>query len=117
VNEEGPCFVGTLTTRVPLDRERKSEYLLTVVAEDTVDAVHLQSHMDVIVLVVDKNDHAPTSTSPHVRAHVSEDAPSGTLVAKIDATDRDRGSADGLNYQIARGDPQSFFHIDSATGA
>lgn len=77
--------------------------------------MHLKSHVDIAVLVVDKNDHSPRpSNGPMQRVNVSEGSDKGTVVTQIEAIDPDLGP--GLTYSIIKGDPQSYFAIDSETG-
>lgn len=76
---------GTVRTTERLDRERQTVYHLSVVAEDgnTHASVRLRSHIDVAVLVVDKNDHAPRPTNGYMqRVSVSEGAERGALVSR-----------------------------------
>uniref|UniRef100_A0A8C8EHU5 Protocadherin-16 n=1 Tax=Oncorhynchus tshawytscha TaxID=74940 RepID=A0A8C8EHU5_ONCTS len=105
---------GVLSTSRPLDRERRARYSLTVTALDGGSPA-LSSTATVEVTLLDVNDHSPQFTSPSYTADLSEDAPIGSLVLEVSATDLDQGSNSQVLYFLSRGS-QGMFIIDQHTG-
>jgi len=93
---------GSLRTRKSLDRERKSEYQVTVMAESVGrGAISRRTFTNVTILVGDLNDHAPVVISPsggNGSVHVSSSALPGQLVTRIRAVDADIGPNAQLTY-------------------
>ncbi|GMR42111.1 hypothetical protein PMAYCL1PPCAC_12306, partial [Pristionchus mayeri] len=109
---------GDVRTAQVLDRERKSEYWITVRATDNAP-VPLSSHLFIYIRVLDRSDHSPFFKLPFYTADVRENSPPDTVVVKVEAEDADwppTGKAAQLRYTISSGDPQSFFNIDPSTG-
>ena len=52
---------GIITTSAPLDRERESQYIITITAVDMGMPVRLQT-ADVIITINDVNDNSPSFT-------------------------------------------------------
>ncbi|EDO35413.1 predicted protein, partial [Nematostella vectensis] len=99
---EGGLFVinentGTIGITAKLDRETKSKYTLRVQATDGGSPA-LSSEADVIVNVLDQNDHAPVFTPATLTVKVQEDTGSGTTVIKVSAVDGDVGSNADVTY-------------------
>nr|XP_029535883.1 protocadherin-16-like [Oncorhynchus nerka] len=105
---------GVLSTSRPLDRERRARYSLTVTALDGGSPA-LSSTATVEVTLLDVNDHSPQFTSSSYTADLSEDAPIGSLVLEVSATDLDQGSNSQVLYFLLRGS-QGMFIIDQHTG-
>ena len=86
---------GSLRTRKMLDRERKSEYRVTVMAESVGrGSVSRRAFANVTIRVGDVNDHAPVVISPsggNGSAHVISSALPGQLITRIRAVDADNG--------------------------
>jgi len=93
---------GSLQTRKTLDRERKSEYHVTVMATSAGRAVSRhRAFANVTVQVGDLNDHAPVVVSPpggNGTARVTSSALPGQLVTRIRARDADVGPNGHLTY-------------------
>ncbi|CAH1396739.1 unnamed protein product [Nezara viridula] len=104
---------GELSAR-PLDREAQSSYRLTVTASDG-GSPPLSSSCNFSVRVQDENDNPPVFSEPSYRGRVREDAPLGSLVLNVSATDRDQGDNAKLSYSLAN-ESQAFFRIDQNTG-
>lgn len=64
--------------------------------------------------MLDENDHVPLTSEPVYWAHVAENSPPRTPVARITAIDGDRDTK--LTYQLKAGNPQSLFDIDPHSG-
>ncbi|XP_060102606.1 protocadherin-23 [Heteronotia binoei] len=126
--EEGPWF--QLRYGVPpdtldlallrrLDRERADTYRLVVEAWDG-GSPRRSGRLRVEIQVLDENDNAPAFEQSEYRARVPEDAPAGSAVCRLLATDPDLGVNGQVRYSLSRrqGDPSaaSFFEVDERTG-
>ncbi|KRY74853.1 Protocadherin Fat 1 [Trichinella pseudospiralis] len=106
---------GVIVSRVPLDRETRPYYWLTVEARDRAP-VSLATRVDVFVAVKDRNDNAPVPVRPLYEADVVENCPPGTSIVQLNATDFDEPRSPMLTYSIREGNAQSLFQIDPNTG-
>lgn len=109
---------GQVTLAKPLDRETTPRYELVVAAVDKGVPDALNATAVVSITVMDYNDNAPvfTQNSAALRRAVAEDAPPGTFVLPVSATDDDLGNNAQLQYAISGGNERTAFSIDSATG-
>ncbi len=57
--------------------------------------------------LIDRNDNAPRFEPDRYATRIPEDAPTGTTLVRLIATDPDTGNDDGLTYYITRGNPGS----------
>ncbi|XP_037297103.1 fat-like cadherin-related tumor suppressor homolog isoform X2 [Manduca sexta] len=109
---------GALTTRVPLDRERRAEWEVPVTASD---GGGLLRHTTVRVRVADLNDNAPAFPLREYRAAVRCDRPVGAPFLTLVAADPDAGDHARLTYSVYEGDARSdaagLFAVDARTGA
>jgi len=69
------------------------------------------------ITVTDANDNRALFTQPAWSAEVAEDAPIGTIVVVVTATDADAPPNDYWEYQLLQGNVGGAFAIDPATGA
>jgi len=91
---------GSIRTRKMLDRERKSEYHVIVMAESVVGRGK-RAFANVTVRVGDLNDHAPVVISPsggNGTVHVTTSSLPGQLVTRIRAVDADLEPNGRLTY-------------------
>ncbi|NXE83671.1 PCDGK protein, partial [Cochlearius cochlearius] len=101
-----------------LDREEQQELHLVLTALDGGSpprSAHVQIHID----VVDANDNTPVFNQSTYKASVTENTPSGTLVARISAYDLDDGPNGDIVYSFSSHTPakvRELFALDSATG-
>uniref|UniRef100_A0A8C7P4Z4 FAT atypical cadherin 1a n=1 Tax=Oncorhynchus mykiss TaxID=8022 RepID=A0A8C7P4Z4_ONCMY len=105
---------GTLIVARPLDAEQKSNYNLTVAATDGTRFVSTQ----VLIRVIDTNNHRPQFSQPRYEVVVAEDTPPETEVLRIGATDED--DKNKLTFTLLSStDPFSLkkFRLDPGTGA
>uniref|UniRef100_A0A3Q2YMV2 Protocadherin-10-like n=1 Tax=Hippocampus comes TaxID=109280 RepID=A0A3Q2YMV2_HIPCM len=75
--------------------------------------------IDIIVAVLDFNDNAPVFTKDVYSAVLNENAPAGTLVMQVNATDLDEGENGEIIYLFGKeGDAhlQELFNINPKTG-
>nr|CAD7392289.1 unnamed protein product [Timema cristinae] len=91
---------GELKSR-PLDRESLTRYWLLVMAQDRGSPAPLRASCNISVLVEDQNDNDPVFAQPRYLASVAEDAPPGTAVLTVHATDADLGPNARLVYSLA----------------
>ncbi|KAM4706620.1 protocadherin Fat 4-like [Discoglossus pictus] len=111
VNPSGGAFLH-LMSQAPLDRESTPCYYLVVEVEDKGSPKKL-GHLQVNVTIQDINDNPPVFSSSQFQARIEEDAPVGSSVLKVDATDRDEGANAAIRYHLAEGTP---FQIDPESG-
>ena len=121
--EEGPFEIsvdGLVVTALPLDREQRESYTLTVRARDG-GTPSLTGTTTVQITVLDLNDNPPrfSITTPYV-ASVIENAPQGTVIVTtppFSAADADSiGPNSDVTYRIVDGDPDGIFTINPLTG-
>ncbi|XP_028271337.1 protocadherin Fat 1a isoform X3 [Parambassis ranga] len=105
---------GWVTTLKELDREKKNEYTIAVLATDQGDKVQHVTGTRVEVSVADVNDNPPRFTAEIYKGTVSEDdpPPSG-VIAILSTTDDDSEDINKqVNYFITGGDPLGQFAIE-----
>nr|XP_018915731.1 PREDICTED: cadherin-related tumor suppressor [Bemisia tabaci] len=105
---------GEITLLRALDREKQSEYILTLVAMDT-GTPPLTGSGTVRVIVQDLNDHSPHFERQMYATAVMENLPVGTSVFQAVATDLDSGLNAKLRYSLL-GDYIERFHINETNG-
>ncbi|KAI8797563.1 cadherin-23 isoform X2 [Biomphalaria glabrata] len=100
----------------PLDAtgKRTSFFVLKIEASD--NGVPPQTNqVEVIVNVIDENNHAPTMTVTQFTKTISEIAPSGTSIAQLSAIDLDGGDFGKVTYRLGPGQSDNFF-VDPNSG-
>ncbi|XP_041779584.1 protein dachsous [Anopheles merus] len=102
---------------LPLDREIKPNYTLSVIATDTGNPP-LHAAKDIFLTVTDINDNAPEFEKDVYHANVMEVADPGTSVIQVTAVDRDEGNNSAIVYSLLdTPDTHShWFQIDSHSG-
>nr|XP_002730888.2 PREDICTED: protocadherin Fat 4-like [Saccoglossus kowalevskii] len=96
---------------------------LSVEATDHGDPPHATTTL-VTITVREINTYAPVCDPSNYTAEISEDAPDGTYVVEVIATDKDAennstSELDGsgiVYYEIVQGNDNGFFKIDAITG-
>jgi len=101
---------GLLCTRVPLDREQRASYELTVTAFDG----KFESQASVSVEVLDENDNRPVFDSDSYSSSLAYDAQPGRTIATVHASDQDAGANGLVQYWIKN--THGLFQIDAKTG-
>jgi len=105
---------GTITTLNPFDREKKDKYSIVVVATDKgTDPRQLSEEVTVRILIVDQNDQQPKFNQSSFSTSVAENAPIGTRILELRATDQDIGDNALLYYFISGGDTSGFFSVET----
>ncbi|XP_016142563.1 protocadherin gamma-A11-like [Sinocyclocheilus grahami] len=106
-----------MVLQTPLDREKQEEYNLILTAFDG-GTPQKTGTVKINVIVLDANDNAPVFSQSVYTALVAENAPMGSLVSKISATDADQGTNKHMSYsfsQISKSILNSF-SIESTNG-
>ncbi|KAJ8337890.1 hypothetical protein SKAU_G00368560 [Synaphobranchus kaupii] len=109
-----------IVTNGTLDRERKMEYNLTLVARDHgKPPLSCIRHLPVHVL--DENDNAPVFSQTHYRANVFENNSPGVPILEVQAHDIDLELGGKVSYSIRESNdlrtPTASFSIDPSSGA
>ncbi|XP_035807161.2 protocadherin alpha-6-like isoform X20 [Amphiprion ocellaris] len=110
----------SLVTKSPLDREKQSQYDLTITAKDAGQP-SLSSEKTISVVVSDVNDNSPEfSLSPYT-FYVTEGNDPGASVFSVKASDRDENDNAAISYHIVRDGSEdnkvnSFLSINSENG-
>ncbi|XP_018422226.1 PREDICTED: protocadherin alpha-3-like isoform X6 [Nanorana parkeri] len=90
-----------LVLKKSLDREKQSVHNLTLTSFDG-GKPRLSGTSEIIITVEDFNDNAPTFNQPFYQASVIENAPKGSLVIIVNATDLDHGKNGDLLYTFSK---------------
>ncbi|XP_044594516.1 fat-like cadherin-related tumor suppressor homolog isoform X4 [Cotesia glomerata] len=112
-NNNGPCTIYVVDE---LDYEQKKQYELTVRATDSVSGVYAE--VLVSILVLDVNDCPPEFSQDSYNISVSEAAPFGTWILKVNTRDNDTDMNQQVVYAIENDTENSndLFHIDPEEG-
>ncbi|XP_015266170.1 PREDICTED: protocadherin beta-8-like, partial [Gekko japonicus] len=90
-----------LVLRKPLDREDDAQLFLILSAVDGGTPKRTGT-AQVIVKVLDNNDNFPQFGDSVYKVKLKETAPQGTLVTKVEATDKDLGSYGDITYSFSQ---------------
>lgn len=93
---------GAIVTTQKLDYERKRRYQLHVAANGG------EAEAGVVVEVEDENDNSPQFARASYEATLEENAPPGSSVLRVSATDADRGKNAFVTYALANPGPAPF---------
>ena len=117
IDADGVFKINSLTGQIglksALDREKKAEYTLKVLARDG-GSPPCVGETEVIVKVSDENDNPPVFQPASLRASVRENAAAGASVLQVTATDADAGINAKITYSLTM--TFDLFKIDSDTG-
>lgn len=105
---------GKISTQEELDRERKSQYTISVTARDHGNPSKYSTCV-VIATVTDINDNSPVFTRNYYSFSISEETSVGTAVGSVKAVDRDSGDNGRLTYTIL-GLDKEVFAVNPASG-
>ncbi|KAM4621722.1 protocadherin beta-16-like [Polymixia lowei] len=101
----------------PLDREKYEHISLVLTAVDGGDP-QMSGTMQILITVLDTNDNAPVFTQPIYKGTVTENAPKGTVVTTVTASDADYGSNGKITYSITNtlDDVRNMFEVNEENG-
>ncbi|XP_043982253.1 protocadherin beta-16-like isoform X42 [Gambusia affinis] len=99
----------------PLDREKNEHLSLTLTALDGGEP-QLTGTMQIIITVLDVNDNPPVCSKPEYKVSVAENAPAGTIITTVKASDKDKGNNGKIMYTIPKSAAASLFQINSEDG-
>ncbi|GCC29832.1 protocadherin-10-like [Chiloscyllium punctatum] len=115
---DGVEKLPVLVLHSSLDREMESTHSLTLIAKDGGVPVR-SGTVQVIIIVKDANDNVPACSQSVYRVSILEDAPTGTQVIALNATDPDDGHNGEITYSISSHNTirvRELFSVDSKTG-
>ncbi|XP_046901939.1 protocadherin gamma-A11-like isoform X8 [Hypomesus transpacificus] len=106
-----------LVLQTPLDREKQPRISLTLTAVDGGNPPRSGS-VKIEVTVLDANDNAPLFNQSVYRVSVIENAPKGTYITTVNASDVDSGTNGVITYSFAnlKGNIADIFTIDEQSG-
>uniref|UniRef100_A0A8C4XAK1 Protocadherin 2 alpha a 1 n=1 Tax=Erpetoichthys calabaricus TaxID=27687 RepID=A0A8C4XAK1_ERPCA len=110
--------IPVLVLHKGLDRELKSKYDFVLSAVDGGNPPR-SGNMNITVMVSDINDNAPVFAEQMYSVTVEENAPVGTLVVKMNASDPDEGSNGYIVYSFGNSvhnKISELFQLDIYTG-
>ncbi|KAL8194393.1 UNVERIFIED_CONTAM: hypothetical protein K2H54_016631 [Gekko kuhli] len=110
-----------LQTDSPLDREKHSEYNITITATDKGNPP-LSTHKIISLHISDINDNSPTFEKPSYSIYVPENNPSGVSIFIVKALDPDVDKNSRITYSILHSNIKelpisSYISINSESGA
>lgn len=95
-------LTGIIVTTEKLDYERTTRYQLHVAANGG------EAEARVLIEVEDENDNSPQFARASYEASLDENAPVGSSVLQVSATDADRGKNAFVTYALANSGPSPF---------
>ncbi|XP_014815016.1 PREDICTED: protocadherin gamma-B1-like [Calidris pugnax] len=115
-NEDGSKF-AELVLRRALDRESEQSLRLVLTAVDGGDPPR-SGTAQLCINVTDANDNAPVFTQDRYRASLREDAPPGSTVLNVSASDADAGTNARITYGFGKMPAKVLekFEVDSVSG-
>lgn len=105
-------FTGDLQVFSPLDHETRSEYNLTITAQNLGEASQSTSKV-LKVFVSDENDNAPQFERGIYEKSIFEDVQVNATVLQVFATDKDTGLNARIRYSILSHGEDFFVEADS----
>ncbi|KAM4621838.1 protocadherin alpha-3-like [Polymixia lowei] len=110
----------SLVTKSPLDREKQSQYDLTIVAKDAGRPI-LSSEKTISVVVSDVNDNSPEFSLSPYSFYLTENNAPGASIFNVRAFDRDDNENSVISFHILRerhdnDKVASFLNINSQNG-
>lgn len=108
-------FLYALCVDAQLDRERQDVYELRVKASDR-GRPPLSSELVFFLRVADANDCHPVFEKDVYLVQVSEDAPRGTSLIRLQARDADEGVNSDVRYSVLESERPALISIDPESG-
>ncbi|XP_051506062.1 protocadherin gamma-A3-like isoform X19 [Myxocyprinus asiaticus] len=115
-NPDGSIYPEMILQK-SLDREVKPHHSLKLIAVDGGNPQR-SGTVNIDVTVLDVNDNAPVFNQTVYKANVMENAPQGTFIITVNASDADSGSNGIIAYFLSnmKGDVATVLRIDEKTG-
>ncbi|XP_022656681.1 uncharacterized protein LOC111248476 isoform X2 [Varroa destructor] len=104
-------------SKLRFDPLKDPRLTMKVSAMETESLVPLSAQIEVVVEIIDINDHFPLFGQDSYTAYVKEDALPGTQVITVTATDEDSGLHGKVRYTALLGPMASSFALDPQTGS
>ncbi|XP_010900817.1 protocadherin-10 [Esox lucius] len=107
-----------LVLESPLDREQQYTHQMVLTAVDG-GSPERSGTAQINITVLDANDNAPVFDQSFYRVRLVENAPKGTVVIKLNASDLDEGPNADITYSFSGHAPlkvRELFSVDSRTG-
>ncbi|KAJ8246902.1 hypothetical protein GJAV_G00256620 [Gymnothorax javanicus] len=107
-----------LVLETPLDREHQKMHQMILTAADGGTPERSGTAL-ITITVLDSNDNVPVFDQAVYHVSLVENAPRGTLVIKLNASDLDEGSNGEISYSFSGHAPlkvRELFSVDSYTG-
>uniref|UniRef100_A0A8B9G348 Cadherin domain-containing protein n=1 Tax=Amazona collaria TaxID=241587 RepID=A0A8B9G348_9PSIT len=106
-----------LVLEKPLDREEQAEVDFSLIAIDGGSPPR-SGTTQIHIVILDVNDNAPIFMKDRYIAQILENAPEGSVVLRVVATDEDAGDNGDISYQFSQAGGQSYsaFEIDPMSG-
>ncbi|XP_026136518.1 protocadherin-10b isoform X1 [Carassius auratus] len=107
-----------LVLEKPLDREQQAMHRYVLTAVDGGQPPRTGTAL-LVVRVLDSNDNVPVFDQPVYSVNLAENAPVGSLVIQLNATDSDEGPNGEVIYSFSNhisGNVKELFDIDARTG-
>ncbi|XP_077589320.1 protocadherin alpha-5-like isoform X4 [Stigmatopora nigra] len=107
-----------LVLQKPLDREKQSHLALALTAMDGGKPPKSGS-LQIRVNILDVNDNVPVFSKSLYKVSVNEDAAQGSVVIKLNATDKDEGMNSKIRYSFIKqgnDDLSNIFNLNEETG-
>ncbi|MEQ2303334.1 hypothetical protein AMECASPLE_015745 [Ameca splendens] len=107
-----------LVLQSPLDREQQSAHQMVLTAVDG-GLPERSGTAQIYITVLDANDNAPVFDQSFYRVRLTENAPKGTVVIKLNASDQDEGPNADIAYSFSGHAPlkvRQLFSVDPRTG-
>ncbi|XP_069725672.1 protocadherin beta-15-like [Phaenicophaeus curvirostris] len=106
-----------LVLEKPLDREEQAEMSFSLIAVDGGSPPR-SGTTQIHIVVLDVNDNSPIFTQKLYVGQILENAPEGTVVLRVMATDPDVGTNGDISYQFIEevGQRHLAFEIDAKSG-
>ncbi|XP_059918625.1 protocadherin alpha-3-like isoform X27 [Gadus macrocephalus] len=108
----------SVVTKTPLDREKHSQYDVTIIAKDAGEP-SLSSEKTIRIDISDVNDNSPQFLLSPYTLYLTENNSPGDSIFKVQATDQDEGDNALISYHIFRGGGNllsSFLNINPVNG-
>uniref|UniRef100_A0A4W5QM05 Protocadherin 1 gamma 32 n=1 Tax=Hucho hucho TaxID=62062 RepID=A0A4W5QM05_9TELE len=115
-NPDGRKYAEIILQK-PLDREEHPRLSLKLIAVDGGNPQR-SGTVNIEITVLDANDNAPVFNQSVYRATVIENAPKGTYITTVNASDADSGSNGLITYYFSnlKEHQSDIFHMDETTG-